>query len=463
MDAGVSRAVPLSTADWATENFGTCELGDARRTRRAVKVAQQMAEHPSGATPEQIEVWGDLKAAYRLFDRDAVTFTALAEPHWRHTLSKAQGIQLLLGDTTETDYGHHRDVPGLGPTGDGRGLGFLLHSSLMVAAGDREVLGMAAQELFYRKPRPRNENSYRATQRKRESEVWGRVIDRVGTPPPGGKFIHVLDRGADNLEVFCHAAQQHSDWVIRAAQLHRTVEVAEEQLSLEAALARQPVLGTYELTVRDSKKQQERTAKLEVRSLRVTIRRPKRVTRYLKQIGFEELTQWVVEAREINPPKGVEPLRWVLWTSLPAATLDAAWTIIGYYEQRWLIEEYHKALKTGCRIEGRQLQTAGRLEAVTGMLSILAVRLIQLKMLARSQPDTPVAQAVPRSWLRMLEALKPKARLHSVRDFIRQLAGLGGFLLRKGDGEPGWITIWRGTTKLLTALRGYEAMKNKCG
>lgn len=453
----------LDVAQWAQENFGTCDLKDARRTRRAVKVAQHMAEHPAGSSPAQAERWSDLKAMYRLFDEQDVTFTALASPHWQHTRAQARGTVLLLGDTMETDFGIHRQVQGLGPTGDGDGRGFFLHSSLMVLAQTGEIMGLAGQDLFYRQPAPEGENSYRALQRPRESEVWGRVVDQVGQPATGVRYVHVFDRGADNLDVFCHALQQRSDWVIRAAQLHRTVRNEQgASSSLQELLDQQPVLGRYELKVRANQHQPARTAHLEVRVARATVKCPKRKTAYQRAVGFQELTQWVVEAREVNPPRGVEPLHWVLWTSLPSESFAQAWEIIEYYERRWLIEEFHKAVKTGCRLESRQYMQAQRLEAVAGMTCVLAVRLLQLKTVATTQPQLPAERVVPKTWLKVLSALR-KRELTTARDFFRHLAGLGGFLMRKRDGDPGWITLWRGLDKLLLAVRGYEAMLRKCG
>jgi hypothetical protein len=453
----------LDIAQWAEENFGSCDLNDARRTRRAVTVARQMAEHPDGSGPAQTEDWSDLKAMSRLFDAEDVTFTALATPHWERTRSLARETVLLIGDTTETDFGYHRSVSGLGPTGDGYGLGFFIHSSMMVNADSGEIVGLAGQELFYRQPAPEGENSYQALQRPRESEVWGRVIDAVGSPAADARYIHVFDRGADNLDVFCHCQAQRSDWVIRAAQLHREVEDDRgTKRSLRATLEKQPLSGTYQLLVRATKKHPARTARLHVRFARVTIRCPKRRTKYQRSIGFTELTQWVVEVREIRPPQGVEALHWVLWKSLPIASFDDAWQVIEYYEKRWLIEEYHKAIKTGCRLEARQYMQAHRLEAVAGITCVLALRLLQLKTIATTHPDLPAARVVPKMWLKMLSALR-KRKLITVRDFFRHLAGLGGFLMRKGDGEPGWITLWRGLDKLILAVRGFVALHKKCG
>ncbi len=141
---------------------------------------------------------------------------------------------------------------------------------------------------------------------------------------------------------------------------------------------------------------------------------------------------------------------------------DDAWQIIEYYERRWLIEEFHKAIKTGCRLEDRQFMEAHRLEAVASFTSVLAVRLLQLKTVATTHPDLPAARVVPAIWLKMLTALR-KRKLTTVRDFFRHLAGLGGFLMRKRDGNPGWLTLWRGLDKLLLAIRGYSAMNQKCG
>ena len=130
--------------------------------------------------------------------------------------------------------------------------------------------------------------------------------------------------------------------------------------------------------------------------------------------------------------------------------------MIGYYELRWLVEEYHKALKTGCCVEKRQLKTAARLEALVGLMSVVAVRLLRLKSLARTDPDVPAKRVVPNIWLVMLKAARRGLdRVHdlTVGQFYREVAKLGGFLGRKSDGQPGWITIWRGWEKLNTYVQ----------
>ena len=455
----------LDINKWAEQNFGECELGDARRAKRAVKLAAQVAAHPDGSTPTQTEAWGDCKAAYRLFDQDDVTFRALCEPHWQLTRARNGGTWLLIGDTTEIEFGIHRDVSGLGPTGDGGGRGFFLHSSLMINPETDEIVGLAGVELFHRVPVPEKETLAQRKNRKRESEVWGRVIDLVGPPPESARFIHVFDAGADNFEVFCHLQIQQSGWVVRAAQKHRVVYDAQGRgTPLLRLAAQQPLAGTYELSLRARKNQAARTATIEVRFAAMSMPLPAQKTPFMEQCGITEIPMRVIEVREVNAPADIEPLHWVLLTSEPVEDFDDAWMIIGWYEKRPVVEDYHKCLKTGCRVEDRQYQTSERLERVTGLLSVVAVRLLQLKFVARTDPDRPAARVVPQAWLRMLKALrKGRPQVNTIGNFFRSLAMLGGFLGRKRDGQPGWITIWRGLEKLILCIRGADAMYKKCG
>lgn len=448
----------IETSVWAKEQFGDCQFGDVRRTKRLINVAQQVANNPSASFPQQLESWGDLKAAYRLFDREEVTFEAIARPHWERTRSVGPGRYLVLGDTTEIDFGYHRDIEGLSKIGNGSGRGFLLHNALMVAAGSEALIGVAGQVIHYRQPAPKKENKSRRFKRQRESRVWGEVVDQIGRPAEGVQLIHVFDRGADDFEVFCHLLENQGDWVVRVKSTHRKIRTPSgEEMPLEAYLETLPLAGTYELNLRARPKHPARTAKLEVSCGALSMPVPRHCSAYVKRLHPAPIAMNVVWVREVDPPPGVEPIDWVLYTSLPVETFDDAWTIISYYECRWLIEEYHKALKTGCRVQRRLLHTAERLEPMVGLMSVVAVRLLQLKTIAREEPDRPARTVVPVLWLQMLKAARKNLhRVHdlSVYQFYRELAKLGGFLGRRSDGEPGWITIWRGWEKLNTLVQG---------
>ena len=449
---------------WAEAQFGECELGDARRTKRAVKVAMRAAEDPDGATPEQMGDWAGCKAAYRLFSSEDVSFDALCTPHWTSVRGAPEGTVRLLNDTTSFSFSLKREISGLGPVGDGISQGFHLHSSLMVAPDTDEVLGIAGAEIFDRKSKPRGETASQQKTRKRESEVWGRVIDGVGRPPEGSRFIHVCDAGADNFEVFCHLRQQDCGWVVRLCQKKRCyISESGDKESLDELISKRPVAGTYQLHVSANRKQAARKANLEVRFAQMSMPRPTQLTPFIRDSGIVEIGMTVVEVREVNPPQGVQPLRWLLSTSEQVSTFEDAWKVIEWYEKRPLIEDYHKCIKTGCRVEDRQYRDAEKLKRMLGVMCIVAVRLLQLKFVSRSKKDVPAKDVVPTKWITTLKTLRPRDRVETVRDFFRTLAKFGGFLGRKSDGEPGWITIWRGLRKLIPCVQVAEAMSKKCG
>ena len=161
-------------------------------TDRLIQVARQVVSNPSASLPNQTATWGDLKAAYKLFDRQEVTFDAIARPHWELTKQRTAGRYLVIGDTTEIDFGKRKMISGLGPTGNGSGAGFLLHNALMVDAHTEEIIGVAGQTIHYRDKKSKSKKKASRTQRlkrKRESEVWNKVIDQVGPPPEDRKSV----------------------------------------------------------------------------------------------------------------------------------------------------------------------------------------------------------------------------------------------------------------------------------
>jgi hypothetical protein len=178
---------------------------------------------------------------------------------------------------------------------------------------------------------------------------------------------------------------------------------------------------------------------------------------------------WVVEVQEVDAPEGVkEPLHWILLTSLPCPTLAQARRVVGRYTARWWVEEYHKALKTGAGVEDSQLERAGRLEPLIAVLAVVAVRLLNTKMLARSRPEGLEAkESFSPEALALLEKKfgRPKGGWNNGNVLVAT-ARLGGFLARKCDGMPGWQTIWRGWQRLMWMCEGLETLNaagKRCG
>lgn len=453
----------IDPEEWAVQQFGACELGDARRTKRLVRVAAQVAARPDGSTPDQTERWGDCKAAYRLMDCDDVTHAELIRPHAELTRQSCQpgSVKLILCDTTELDF--QRNVAGLGPVGRGSGRGFFLHSGLMRDADSGQIEGLAGQVLFHRQPKSRRKTPKNSKRRdpRRESIAWGQLIDQIGPAPAGVRWIHVCDRGADDYEVYCRAHLHQCGWVIRAARLNRLVyNLGDEALTLETHLESQPVQGELEIVVPRQGQRPQRTALVQLRYAPLRMPRPRVTNAWIREHApADPLLMWVVEVVEATPPTGVEPLHWVLLTSEPITSVQDAQQCLSHYQLRWGVEEYHKALKTGCRVEHRYYETADRLERVTGLLAVVAVRLLQIRALAEDEPERPAAESVPPLWVATLAHVRrrPAAEM-TIHQFVRQLAGLGGHLGRKCDGRPGWITLWRGLEKLLLILRGRTSM-----
>ena len=211
------ESVIQDTQMWTQTNFARAELGDVRRTKRLMILAAQVAADPSASLPEQTGTWNDLRAAYNLFDCEDVTFEAIAAPHWEQTKTTRSEILLILEDTTEIDYSLNRKIKDLSPVGSGTRQGFHLHSGLMVSAEDDRIHGLAGQLIYHRQHISKGETRTERLQRDdRESQIWCKLVDQIGSPPPGSTWVHVVDRGADDFEFFYHCQQTQTEWVARA-------------------------------------------------------------------------------------------------------------------------------------------------------------------------------------------------------------------------------------------------------
>ena len=454
----------LQVADneqWVEQNFSECNFGHVLRTQRLMMMAKNMLECPNESLPKQNEDWADVKAAYRFCNREEVTFNAVTQCHQEATRQTPPGVYLMISDTTDINHFTHEATEGLGMLGDGQGRGMQLHSCLAVDAATRVVRGTAAAKVFYRKSVPKNETRMQRLARSRESTLWGEVTQQAGRPPEGSQWIHVWDRGGDNFEALCHVVQNGCDWLIRASKLNRVVQLESgDMTTMEDGVSHSTLVGSYELHLRTRPGVPARVASIQVRSTRVTLPQPKMKSPFVKSCGIQDIATNVLVVEEVNAPKGVTPIRWILLTSLPVNTINAAWTVIEYYESRWLIEEYHKVMKSGCSIERHSLRTAARLEPLIGLISVVGVRLLSLKTISRHEPEAKAKHRVPGLWLKALLLMKPKLAKQelTVYEFFRELAKLGGFLARKHDGEPGWQSIWTGYKKLHGRIEGMRLL-----
>jgi hypothetical protein len=444
----------LDPKSWAERTFGSAQLHDMRRTRRAVKAATNLAENPLGSLPAQMHTWKETKALYRWLDEPDVTFAALIQPHMPQTRDQATSspVVLLVQDTTDIDLSHRRKISGVGQIGNERGRGFFVQTVLAVRPQAREVLGCLAQEPFVRIPAPEGEQRYQRRKREeRETDVWIRQVQAIGTPESGSMWVHVGDRGADMFPFFqaCQATQTH--FLVRAAQ-NRRVQESEDEITYSLTQARAfPSQASRVLELPARHGHQKRSAQLQLAFGQMTLLPPRQEPR----AGKDPVTVWVVRVWEEQAPEGEEPLEWVLLTSVPTTTLEQAWERVDWYRHRWLVEDYHQCLKSGCRIEQRQLQTVDGLIRLLGLLSPLAVRLLQVRACAREDPERPAYEVIEPLMLAVLaERTGGSPLAMTVGTFWIEVARLGGYLARSHDGPPGWRTIWKGWLSLQTLLEG---------
>jgi Transposase DNA-binding/Transposase DDE domain len=444
----------LDAKCWAEQTFGTVQLHDLRRTRRTVKVATNLAENPLGSLPAQMHTWKETKALYRLLNEPDVTFAALMRPHLQQTREQAnrRPVALLVQDTTDIDLSHRHKISGVGQIGNERGRGFFVQTVLAVRPETREILGCMAQEAFVRIPAPEGEQRYaRRKRQERETDVWMRQVAAIGTPHPGSMWVHVGDRGADMFPFFhaCQANQTH--FLVRAAQ-NRRVEHSEEEIAYSLDRARSwPSQASRPLEVPARHGHQARSTQIELSFGQITLLPPRNDPRENK----EPLPVWVIRVWEEQAPEGEEPLEWLLLTSVPTTTLEQAWERVDWYRQRWLVEDYHQCLKSGCRIEQRQLQSVDGLIRLLGLLSPLAVRLMQVRERARQEPARAAAEVIEPLMLAVLaERAGHAPATMTLGTFWTEVARLGGYLARAHDGPPGWRTIWKGWLSLQTLLEG---------
>jgi hypothetical protein len=465
----------LSAPEWAAQTFGEVRLGHHSRRERAVTMAAAIAADPAASLPKQMGSEAALHAAYRFLQTSEVSYEQLIRPHVEQT-REAMGQQkrvLLIQDTTEVDYQQHPRTTGLGPIGNGTHHGFLLQTVLAVEPAGCQVLGLAQQEPFLRQPAPKGETKRQRGQRERESQVWERSVQAIGEPPAGVQWIHIGDRYSDMFPFLSLCRRLHCDFVVRAAQdrcVDLLVEQADAPVPARSHHKRRPeqesapktqhlfevvrswaAVGKQDLALDASKQTPARVAHVAISWGCLRLLPP----RSQETADLRPLVVWVVRVWEPEPPEGVEPLEWVLLTSVPTHTLEQAWERVDWYRARWIVEDYHQGLKTGCRIEQRQMQSYEGLRRLLGLLAPAAVRLLQLRAIARQTPEQPASQTLPADVVQVVAARAgvPPAQL-TAQQCWHTIARFGGYLGRKGDGPPGWKTLWRGWLYLQTLLEG---------
>jgi hypothetical protein len=454
-----------SGTDWAGHELAHAQLPDSRLVRRLTMIATDFAQRPTAPIPQACGAWGRTKAAYRFFDNEGVQPEVILAAHVQATVQRMEAHRLVLcvQDTTALNYSSHPHTQGLGPIAHNRDktLGLFLHSTLALSTTGQS-LGLLQAQTWARSGRHFGRSSHqrnRTPRAQKESQKWMESLSacqRLAAQCVGTTLINVADREGDLYDLFQQAlAPSAAPRVHLLVRAQHDRQVAHPQKYLWDLLAAQRPQARLQVQVPRKEGQPGRLATLAIRFTPVTLRPP-----CLKQ-DQPSISLWAVEAREERAPKGAKAICWRLLTTLEVTTAQAAIQKVRWYALRWQIEILHKVLKSGCQVQQRQLETTARLRRVLMVDLLVAWRVLSLCQAARQTPQAPVSDWLSGQEWRALWCYyhqKPRAprRAPSLRQALRWIAQLGGFLARRRDGEPGPIVVWRGLHELQTLTTAWR-------
>jgi hypothetical protein len=448
---------------WAITEFADADMGDARRTQRLVELATVFAHRPGASLPEACGDRAMLKAAYRFFDNEAIDPQAILESHVMATSDRLARVPRVLAvqHTTELDWTAHPATTGLGPLAHPSHQGLLVHTTLALTP-ERLPLGLLAQQVWGRDPAHIGQRTTRKQRpiAAKESQKWLTSVEAVieaHAHGPQTRFVCIGDREADVYDLFLQERPSGVDLLVRAAWNRR---VDHPERYLWTTVAAQPVVATLTVRVPRRGPQPARQATVTVRWCLVLLGPPThRTAEKLPTVAV-----WAVQAWEEQPPTSCAPIEWVLLTTCAVHSTADAVERVDWYAWRWGIEVWHKVLKSGGRIEARQLATADQLRRCLAVYGVIAWRILYATMLSRAMPEAPcTALLEPEEWQALYCAIHvtatPPATPPPLRQAVHWIGRLGGFLARRGDGEPGVTVLWRGFQHLTDLTCMYRIMR----
>lgn len=448
----------------ALDDFADGDFGDRRLTKRLVRIVEGLSPNPAASLPDAAGSDGALEGTYRFLENEKVTPHGILAPHYAATARRAKEVGLVLcaHDTTELSYSTARE--GLGRINDG-GRGFFAHVALALRADNtRSPLGVMGLSTQVRQDAPRkNKHTERIPPKDRESYRWRESVVSVEDRLKGhAAVVHLLDSEADAYLLLEFMVNERARFVVRATHKRNVTGESGERLSLEETLRavegifeRDVPLSTRTAPARPREKRNRnlprdtRVARLAFASTQVMLHRP-----HGEQAKTKSLALNVVHVRELDAPAGAEPIDWKLYTTEPIETREEIARIVDFYRARWRIEELFKALKTGCAIERRQLESITTLLNALALFLPIACDLLALRTLARTDPTRPARDVLPAIVLLLLQR-HPRTHLAvdaTVRDAMLAVARFGGHI--SNNGEPGWLVLGRGYEKVLARAEG---------
>jgi hypothetical protein len=461
--------LPKASRKRLADDFSGADLGDERRVARLLQIVEAMGRQPQASLPDVFETEADLKAAYRFFGSEAFDFDDLLEEHRARSAELAEAVQrvIVVHDTTSCEHEH---IPPreLGFLATGKA-GFLLHVSLVIDAGHhRRPLGIIHAEPLFRESRSRRggrklrlSGTESAKWDDREFLRWSRGVEASAEQLQNCQAVHVMDREGDCYALFSELVRGEHSFVVRC----RTNRILADSTKLDEHLA--GIWGVLERDVQLSRRAESRapsrrkalparptrTARLRFKASTVELARPRSAGGDCLPI----ITMNVVRVEEEGTPEGHKPVQWTLWTSLPVDSPEQIAEVVDIYRQRWVIEEYFKALKTGCSYEARLLESRNALLNLLAVTMPIAIEVLWMRARATDAPDAPADDVVTPLQIEILRKLghRPLSPSPTAAEVLLCVASIGGH--QRNNGSPGWLVLKRGYEKLLHYEAGWTA------
>jgi transposase-like protein/DDE family transposase/transposase Tn5 family protein len=438
----------LSKKEWVEKQWPSSMFFDPRIHKRVIKIGVSLLSFPDRSLPKRFSSSAEIKGCYRFLNRSDMDHQTLQAQHYENTLQEARqanGNVLFIQDGSELIFNNHEWTMGLGPTADSHGNGLMFHSCLAVKIENeqQEVIGLASQKAWVRTEEEKETS---------EAEIWQEMSEEIGSPPKKYKWIMVGDRASDIFAFVSKLSTTNWDCVLRTKhdreilvngeikRLKSYIRSLNSMASMQHSIRARPGVTAREITLQVSWQEAEML--------------PPKTEKDKKLVKGYYVRVWCQEEPNIE---------WILFTLAPVTSKERALEVVRVYTKRWIIEEYHKCLKTGCKIEEAQLRTANRLFVLFGILGVVATQLLKLRDVSRIKSEDPAENYVGDVAVDIIRKFFKLPTVVTVRNFWRKVARLGGFLERKSDGDPGWQTIWYGWQRLQDMLRGAELVMQMQG
>lgn len=449
-----------NTQEWAVQNFGNTRLFNKKKVKRLVEIATRLAQAKGTSLAHLFDRWYDTKATYHLLRQPIMTPDCIQNPHreiaFQNIENWTQDV-LAIEDSSEFEWNHKDHIEGLGPIGSGRDCdqGFILHSTLAVGVtkeGGLKVLGLPFQQYYVRPPLRKTRKKRASTEETLETDLWRNVIKEKALPATS-KVIRVCDRAADIYEVFTETQKYGCRHIIR---LKHDRVVLPEGSQIKSLMMNLESMGQTQIEKRIKDGTKSEIIKLNMNWETVTLRAPARPGFGLGKLP--ELKETIVHVW--GESENGEKIEWFLYTDIEINSIEDAIKVVHYYALRWIIEIYHKILKTGLKAENLQLETAHALFAAISIMSIVGLRLLDLRERLRINPDAPAEESgLSKLELEVLGKYL-KRDLKTVKCVALAIGRLGGHQNRKSDGMPGILSLWWGMSRFLGIMEGVLLMTN---